>query len=170
MAKDYRDTAMAWADTVANRVKVALNDRIDSVIKEYNKADSAINKRIDACLDTMRLNWNRIQQINDTLNVIDSTLKSHKIRLDSIDLRLDSLELRMDSLELRVDTLELEVDSLRDAEMKRISSIIIQGTENNVFGSFALPFNVKSNILMAYSTKFNGADFPTRMPGLKVQT
>jgi hypothetical protein len=167
LAKDYRDTAMAWADTVANRVKVALNDRIDSVIKEYNKADSAINKRIDACLDTMRLNWNRIQQINDTLNVIDSTLKSHKIRLDSIDLRLDSLELRMDSLELRVDTLELKVDSLRDAEMKRISSIIIQGTENNVFGSFALPFNVKSNILMAYSTKFNGADFPTRMPGLK---
>ncbi len=167
LAKDYRDTAMAWADTVANRVKVALNDRIDSVIKEYNKADSAINKRIDACLDTMRLNWNRIQQINDTLNVIDSTLKSHKIRLDSIDLRLDSLELRMDSLELRVDTLELEVDSLRDAEMKRISSIIIQGTKNDVFGSFALPIGVRSNILMAYSTKFNGADFPTRMPGLK---
>ncbi len=167
LAKDYRDTAMAWADTVANRVKVALNDRIDSVIKEYNKADSAINKRIDACLDTMRLNWNRIQQINDTLNVIDSTLKSHKIRLDSIDLRLDSLELRMDSLELRVDTLELEVDSLRDAEMKRISSIIIQGTKNDVFGSFALPIGVRSNVLMAYSTKFNGADFPTRMPGLK---
>ena len=167
LAKDYRDTAMAWADTVANRVKVALNDRIDSVIKEYNKADSAINKRIDACLDTMRLNWNRIQQINDTLNVIDSTLKSHKIRLDSIDLRLDSLELRMDSLELRVDTLELKVDSLRDAEMKRISGIIIQGTKNNVFGSFALPIGVRSNILMAYSTKFNGADFPTRMPGLK---
>ena len=153
---------MAWADTVANRVKVALNDRIDSVIKEYNKADSAINKRIDACLDTMRLNWNRIQQINDTLNVIDSTLKSHKIRLDSIDLRLDSLELRMDSLELRVDTLELEVDSLRDAEMKRISSIIIQGTKNDVFGSFALPIGVRSNILMAYSTKFSGAKFPTR--------
>lgn len=167
LAKDYRDTAMAWADTVANRVKVALNDRIDSVIKEYNKADSAINKRIDACLDTMRLNWNRIQQINDTLNVIDSTLKSHKIRLDSIDLRLDSLELRMDSLELRVDTLELEVDSLRDAEMKRISGIIIQGTKNNVFGSFALPIGVRSNILMAYSTKFNGADFPTRAAGLK---
>ena len=167
LAKDYRDTAMAWADTVANRVKVALNDRIDSVIKEYNKADSAINKRIDACLDTMRLNWNRIQQINDTLNVIDSTLKSHKIRLDSIDLRLDSLELRMDSLELRVDTLELKVDSLRDAEMKRISGIVIQGTKNDVFGSFALPIGVRSNILMAYSTKFNGADFPTRMPGLK---
>lgn len=167
LAKDYRDTAMAWADTVANRVKVALNDRIDSVIKEYNKADSAINKRIDACLDTMRLNWNRIQQINDTLNVIDSTLKSHKIRLDSIDLRLDSLELRMDSLELRVDTLELKVDSLRDAEMKRISGIIIQGTKNNVFGSFALPIGVRSNILMAYSTKFNGADFPTRAAGLK---
>jgi hypothetical protein len=160
LAKDYRDTAMAWADTVANRVQVALNDRIDSVIKEYNKADSVINKRIDACLDTMRLNWKRIQQINDTLNVIDSTLKSHKVRLDS-------LELRLDTLWKRVDTLEFKVDSLRDAEMKRISGIIIQGTENNVFGSFALPFNVKSNILMAYSTKFNGADFPTRMPGLK---
>ena len=174
VAKVYLDSALAWADTVANRVKIGLNTRIDSVIKEYEKADSVINARIDAIpIDTIRMNYARIQEINDTLNVIDSVLQSHKSRLDSIDLRLDSLELRMDSLELRmdslelrVDTLELEVDSLRDAEMKRISGIVIQGTQNNVFGSFALPIGVRSNILMAYSTKFKGATFPTRTSGL----
>ncbi len=167
VAKVYLDSALAWADDVANRVKVALNDRIDSVIKEYKKADTLINKRIDAIrLDTMRLNWARIQEINDTLNVIDSVLQSHKSRLDSIDLRLDTLELRMDSLELRVDTLELKVDSLEDARKKAISGIVIQGTQNNVFGSFALPIGVRSNILMAYSTKFKGATFPTRTSGL----
>lgn len=163
VAKVYLDSALAWANDVANNVKVDLNTRIDSVINAYKKADTLINKRIDELdlhNDTIKMNWDRIKEINDTLNVIGQTLKNHSDRLDAIDLRIDSLK-------LRVDTLELEVDSLRDAEMKRISSIIIQGTKNDVFGSFALPIGVRSNILMAYSTKFNGADFPTRMPGLK---
>jgi hypothetical protein len=162
VAKVYLDSALAWADDVANSVKVALNDRIDSVINEYKKADTLINKRIDAiCLDTMRLNWARIQEINDTLNVIDSVLQSHKSRLDSIDLRLDTLELRMDSLELRVDTLELKVDSLEDARKKAISGIVIQGTKNNIYGTFALPIGIKSFVLMAYAGNVGEAKFPT---------
>ena len=158
VAKVYLDSALAWANDVANNVKVDLNTRIDSVINAYKKADTLINKRIDELdlhNDTIKMNWDRIKEINDTLNVIGQTLKNHSDRLDAIDLRIDSLK-------LRVDTLELEVDSLRDAEMKRISSIIIQGTKNDVFGSFALPIGVRSNILMAYSTRFSGAWFPTK--------
>lgn len=162
VAKVYLDSALAWANDVANNVKVDLNTRIDSVINAYKKADTLINKRIDALdlhNDTIKMNWDRIKEINDTLNVIGQTLKNHSDRLDAIDLRIDSLK-------LRVDTLELAVDSLRDAKMKNISGIIIQGTQNNVFGSFALPINVKSNILMAYSTKFMGAYFPTQATGM----
>ena len=47
---------------------------------------------------------------------------------------------------------------------KLISSVIIQGTENPVFGTFALPANISSYDLAAYYGEVSDLMFPTANP------
>lgn len=47
---------------------------------------------------------------------------------------------------------------------KYVSSVLIQGTDNPVFGSFAFPANISSNVLAAYYGDVKDLKFPTDEP------
>lgn len=47
---------------------------------------------------------------------------------------------------------------------KYVSSVLIQGTDNPVFGSFAFPANISSNVLAAYYGDVKDLKFPTSEP------
>lgn len=47
---------------------------------------------------------------------------------------------------------------------KYVSSVLIQGTDNPVFGSFAFPANISSNVLAAYYGDVKDLKFPTNEP------
>lgn len=122
LAEQYLDSAKAWADSVANNVKVELSTRIDSVEAQYKRADSLIQKNIENAWDSIRANKQRIDEIAD----------------------------QIDEIEARLDTVEEAVKDLADAESKRITSLYVQGAVNPIFGSFALPVGIKSNIIATY--------------------
>ena len=148
IAKQYLDSALAYADTVANHVKVELNTRIDSVEAQYKRADSLIREDLSKVWDSIRYNSRRIDTVS--------------WKIDTIMLRLDSIEARLDTIEARLDSVEQKVNDLMDAEKKRITSLYVQGTDNPTFGSFALPIGVRSNILMSYYGDFDAVEFPTK--------
>lgn len=125
LAEQYLDSAKAWADSVANNVKIELSTRIDSVEAQYKRADSLIQKNIENAWDSIRANKQRIDEIAD----------------------------QIDEIEARLDTVEEAVKDLADAESKRITSLYVQGAVNPIFGSFALPVGIKSNILATYYGK-----------------
>ena len=148
IAKQYLDSALAYADTVANHVKVELNTRIDSVEAQYKRADSLIREDLSKVWDSIRYNSRRIDTVS--------------WKIDTIMLRLDSIEARLDTIEARLDSVEQKVNDLMDAEKKRITSLYVQGTDNPTFGSFAFPIGVRSNILMSYYGDFDAVEFPTK--------
>ena len=162
--KKYLDSALYVVDTV----RAYLNDSIDKVVAAYQAADaliwtemSKIYDSITHAYDSIAAHRTEINNLYDSCSAFRDSIAAHRKEFiaiyDSIH-KIDSIlkvhELRIDTLNNRVDTLELKVDSLKDAKDKQISNIIIQGTKNNVFGSFALPINVKSNVLMAYYSNF----------------
>lgn len=125
--------------------RVELQDSLKDLEKRYQKADSIIREDVRAL-------YTRVNQISDSLQTIYTVVENIA----------DSLR----KLYSRVDTIENRVDSLMDAEKKRISSIIIQGTKNPVFGTFALPIGLRSNILMAYYGQIaDNTDFPSNTVG-----
>lgn len=79
--------------------------------------------------------------------------------LDSVDEQIEELKSELESLKERVQALENALANL-------VTGILVQGTENPVFGTFALPANISSNVLMAfYGESSDYIEFPTYKNG-----
>ncbi len=87
----------------------------------------------------------------------------------------------IEELDARVSTIESQISDLTDAindllNLKScldqlVTSVLVQGTDNPVFGSFALPLNINSNVLAAYyGTVTDDVHFPTINPAYYVDT
>lgn len=94
---------------------------------------------------------------------VDTTASSLKRAYEAADAVLkDSIE----ALQNKVDDMISKYEVLNNKVANLITNIIIQGTENPIFGSINLPLNVNSNFLAAYygETGSNIVMFPTNDP------
>lgn len=144
---------------------------IDSLAQAY--LDSALqytDEAISAAVDTLQ-----IQIDNNTASIL--TLQSNltdeiQARQDDFNLlnnRIDTLTNRIDTIETKLDELTGRVDVLEDRFNRAIYSIELNGTTNPVFGYMALPFDVTSNMLLAYyGTNSLPIEFPTANNSLLV--
>lgn len=144
---------------------------IDSLAQAY--LDSALqytDEAISAAVDTLQ-----IQIDNNTASIL--TLQSDlaneiQARQDDFNLlnsRIDTLTNRIETIESRLDELTGRVDVLEDRFNRAIYSIELNGTTNPVFGYMALPFDVTSNMLLAYyGTNSLPIEFPTANNSLLV--
>jgi ABC-type transporter Mla subunit MlaD len=84
--------------------------------------------------------------------------------------QVDALQEQVDGFEDRIATLEGEVAKLKNDLSKLITGIIIQGTEDPIFGYAALPFGIQTNILAGYygDALTAGLKFPTTKTGAYV--
>ena len=187
--KEYFDKALSYADSIADTIRVELYDSIAKVVKAYQAADAAIREDISKLYDSITHAYDSLAVHRTAINALSDSIAAHRQLFDDIfDSIADhrtALNALSDSIaahrqlfndifdsiaeiKVRLDSLELVVDSLKDAKEKNISNIRINGTRNDVFGSFALPVNLRSNILMTYYSDFPGAKFPTNVSsGLK---
>ncbi len=91
--------------------------------------------------------------IGDMQKSIDALLTSNtniKDSLNTLYTTVDNLSKQVNDNTAKINVLTNRVDGLQDALKKMITGVIVQGTENPVFGSFALPVDVRSNVLMAF--------------------
>ena len=173
--KEYFDKALAYADSIGDTIRAELYDSIDKVVKAYQAADAQIWTEISKIYDSITHAYDSIAIHRTAINDLSDSIAAHRQLFDDIfDSIADHRKLFNDifdsiaELSARMDSLENVVDSLKDAREKNISNIRINGTRNDVFGSFALPVNLRSNILMTYYSDFPGAKkFPsTSLPAL----
>jgi predicted nucleic acid-binding Zn-ribbon protein len=141
---DQQDSTLASHIDEANSRIDDTNDKIDSIAnaleKLINEKDSLLNGRIDSTNIAL-------EELKDAMNEADEELQKQINTLGS-DLTqllkaLGKTSEAIDGLNGRVSTLEEKLNSM-------ISSVVIQGTVNPAFGTFALPMGVKSNMLIAY--------------------
>lgn len=122
----------------------------------YQKAIAYIN------LQTGALN-SKLNTLNATVADLEEAYKAADKELQD---QIDAIKADVEALEERVAANEQAIANLTDALKKQITGIIIQATHNPVFGSFALPINLQSNVLAAYYgyAGSHGVAFPTMKP------
>ena len=86
-------------------------------------------------------------EFNDSLNVFRA--------------RIDEVSSKLEALTTEINT---KLGLLQNSLNKFVSSVLIQGTDNPVFGSFAFPANISSNVLAAYYGDVKDLKFPTNEP------
>lgn len=147
----------AHSDSLAD-LRASVNDlradiiALDASAKAYT--DSVVAKAVTDLDDTINVRIGRLQEV---LEDADQALQDQITGLkDSIDAVADSVA----ALTLRVDSLEQRMTNVENALAKLVTGILVQGTENPVFGSFALPLDVRSNVLMTYYGKSESPTYP----------
>lgn len=111
------------------------------------------------------------RQINELSNGDYLTLKEVQDYLTPI---VNGLQGQIDEVKNDLDDLKKKLNKYIEDVAGQIKNIIIQGTDSPVFGYFALPVGIQSNILAAYygeplATNANSeVEFPTDRPALYV--
>lgn len=134
-AKEYADAvadsilalAKKYTDSLRVHVDTMLASKVDTatlntVIKAYQKADSLLNDRIDS-----------LAEITTALS-------------DS----LDSIKVRVDSLESRMTVVENEIVKINNKLEKMVTGIIVQATENPIYGTLMTPMGINSSLLASF--------------------
>lgn len=102
-------------------------------------------------------------RIDDLKAYVDSIAAEHQDQLDSLRSDVDSIFVRLDTIETRLDNLEERMIVVEDIINKAVYSLELNGTTNPVFGYFTMPFDVQSNMLLAYyGTTSLPIEFPTQ--------
>lgn len=106
----------------------------------------------------------------DKYNVVDETELNNaladmeaKYQTELNDFR-DSINDVTAKLETQTADLYNKLGLVSNSLNKYVSSVLIQGTDNPVFGSFAFPANISSNVLAAYYGDVKDLKFPTNEP------
>lgn len=144
---------------------------LDAAIKTAEKnrisADSLLQNQIDALAVAMS---GLQDDVDDILEVkipeLEQAYKdADELLQDSIDALAALVKQNADDIENLSDSIDKvagRVKEIDEALKSLITGIVVQATENPVFGTFALPFGVNSNVLVAfYGESDNPVVFPT---------
>ncbi len=178
-------------DSLAN-VTDALGEKNQELANLVTKLDTKVdmfNTRIDSLAAVTSEIQNKVTELTDKLNdLIDNKIKEMEDNIDTNtknigQLRKDSeeadkkLQEQIDDLVKTVDDLKTQVEtntnninkifselaSIKDAIARQITGIEIQKVTNPWFGSFSTPFDISSNVLIAfYGNAANDIFFPSQ--------
>ncbi len=106
-------------------------------------------------------------EIWEAINNIDSGDYSQWIEI--LTGMLTDYGTRISNLETTLDEQVLKLNNLESCLSQLVTSILIQATENPIYGTFSLPVGVQSNVLAAYyGSTGDDFDFPTTRPSYYV--
>ncbi|MBO4450791.1 MAG: hypothetical protein J5770_00060 [Bacteroidaceae bacterium] len=145
-----------------------LDEAIKTAEKNRISADSLLQNEIDLLAIALE---DLTDSVDDILNVKIPTLEqayqdADQLLQDSIDALAALVEQNTKDIETitnQIDTITGRLDKVDEALKSLITGIVVQATENPVFGTFALPFGINSNVLVAfYGQSDNPVVFPTK--------
>ena len=149
----------------------ASGDDIQSLVELVTRVKTLENTTVkveDYELDKQELwdkvnnNTSEISNIKSQLETINSTLETIQDDITDLKTRMDDVEDRLDDIDDAIEQLQKDVAAIQNALAKQVTGIIIQGTYNPMFGSFNIPANIQTNVLVAYyGVPRNDVEFPT---------
>ena len=106
-----------------------------------------------------------IEKIKDSLVILDQKIDDVTLRVNDIETAYKAadeiLQGQINDLNKLVSTLSESIDAIMNTLKQEVTGIEIQGTVNPIYGTFAYPVGVQSNILAAYYGK---TDVPVYFP------
>ena len=151
------DSIITVIDSLATKAEVrAVKAHADSL---YNVAIHYSDSLHTIVMDTLNTFDVRITKLENIMPIVRDSLKLLDGKIDTLQQQLDSLCLVVAENTRKIDALTATV---KDVFSKTIYSVMVQGTYNPVFGYFALPTGMQSNVLMAYyGENEHYTEFPT---------
>ena len=176
-AKAYTDEQVAFVIRTFNKKFNNVNDTIDALKNYFIELDASVDALTEAMKDSF-LNTNLyLEALKNSVGVLEDEVNNANLKIADLEAKMDSVDAllatRLDKVENDVEALKAQVEAnttainnLTDAFKKFITSVVLQGTKNPVFGSWSTPFNSSSNILAAYYgyAGAQGVKFPTDLP------
>ena len=167
-----KDKADEWSKAVedaAEALERAKNDSAKLALLGDNLED--YDKMRDALAGALRDangNWMSLEEYIKAQGFLTSDdIKDFVTKAEFND-SLNVFRARIDEVSSKLEALTTEINTklglLQNSLNKYVSSVLIQGTDNPVFGSFAFPANISSNVLAAYYGDVKDLKFPTDEP------
>jgi len=131
---------------------------------KWNEAYDSIAKRSKE--------WNRAVEVADKAwAFVDNTTTKDGKKIESLQDLVDAYEGADEALKEDIAALKQEVANVLKLIQQQVTGIEIQATKNPLFGSFAYPVDVQSNILALYYNKLeNPVRFPAGDQGAEAST
>lgn len=153
-----------------NTIKESVNAAVELANENLEKANEYTNMLISSVVERIKQTNERIDATNLRVDQIEAAYqaadKELQNQIDDLKEDLKELEERVAQNEEYIAELFGKFENVEEALKQFITGILIQGTENPVIGSFSLPVNIQSNVLMSYYGYAGsyGAQFPTYYP------
>ena len=164
-AKAYTDleVALVRADLNGLDLKVFnLGEDLNGAVEDIEDLKSAVQNVNNAIagLDT------RISENTTKIGQLETNIENVKTELQG---KIDNLQTEIDDLteDVKKNTENIEkltglLDLLQENLKRQVTGIIVQETYNPAFGTFKVPANVQSNVLLAYyGEAYQKVEFPT---------
>ena len=160
---DCQDELADAVDTLKEWVKTQIETVITGLALEatYVKYDD-YQLEVDSLWNTINGNNVEISELSTTITTIASNTTALTERIDSLKEDVNKAEVRLTVVETGVQNLRQDVTAIQNYLAQQITGITIQGTHNPMFGTFSIPVNIQSNVLIAfYGIPDNPVEFPT---------
>lgn len=170
-AKIKADSALTLARADSARLALLIGE--NGLLGEDGADYKAFRDAVATALQNADGTWRDFDEVlQEQLDMVrgsyDGTLedidKAYKAADEALEEKIEKVNARVDALELVTDELNNKLGMIQNSLNKYVSSVLIQGTDNPVFGSFAFPANISSNVLAAYYGDVKDLKFPTNEP------
>lgn len=146
---------------------------VNGVIKEVGDENIQDLVQLVVVVSSLNTTVDSLSNVNNTTNIKVDTIQNHVTKIEgdivtintnitNLTTRINNVNTRVDSVVNVINNIKGDVIAIQNALAKQVTGIIVQGTYNPWFGSFNLPADVQSNVLVAfYGVPFNDVEFPT---------
>ena len=153
------DVAGALADIVTMKadIEALKSDKLDK--SEFNEFKESI-------LDRVSTNETNIKDLQTAVTTISDQIDAIKEDVEDLKERMETAEKNLDAAMQDIMALKSDVSAIQDYLAAQVTSLEIDGTNNPWFGTFSLPADIQSNVLVAlYGRPKTDIEFPTMKSG-----
>lgn len=123
---------------------------------------SSLNTTVDSLTNVTNTTNIQIDTIQNHITKIEGDIVNIQTNITNLSTSIKNVNTRVDSVVNVINNIKGDVIAIQNVLAKQVTGIIVQGTYNPWFGSFNLPADVQSNVLVAfYGVPFNDVEFPT---------
>lgn len=158
-----------WSQAVEDAAAALQLAKLDSARLDSlggNLAD--YDKMRDALAESLKDadgNWMTLEEYIESQGLVTADDIKNFVTDETLQSELEKFQSQIDDISSKLETLNTEINTkfglIQSSLNKYVSSVLIQGTDNPVFGSFAFPANITSNVLAAYYGDVKDLRFPT---------
>lgn len=158
-----------WSQAVEDAASALQLAKLDSIRLDSLGGDLAdYDKMRDALAESLKDangNWMTLEEYIESQGLVTADDIKNFVTDETLQSELEKFQSQIDDLSSKLETLNTEINTkfglIQNSLNKYVSSVQIQGTDNPVFGSFAFPANITSNVLAAYYGDVKDLRFPT---------